>query len=79
MWDASHPMGDRNYRLVVEGELGPLTRRAFDGMDVAPGSGNTIITGWVRDQSDLHALLHRVGELGLTLLSVAAVERARAS
>jgi hypothetical protein len=79
VWQASRSMGDRNYRLIVEGELGPLATRAFDGMDVAPVCGNTVITGRVRDQSDLHALLHRVGDLGLTLVSVAAVERARAS
>ena len=66
------PEGD--YRLVVEGELGPLARRAFEGMQVAPRSGATVITGPVRDQSELHSLLRRVGDLGLTLVSATAVE-----
>lgn len=67
-------MTHRDYRLVVEGELGPLATRAFNGMDVAPKCGNTVISGPVRDQSELHALLQRVGDLGLTLLSVVAVD-----
>jgi hypothetical protein len=65
-------MTDRDYRLVVEGELGPISARAFDGMDVVPKCGNTVISGPVRDQSELHALLQRVGDLGLTLVSVVA-------
>jgi hypothetical protein len=67
-------MDDRDYRLVVETELGPLAGGAFQGMEVRPEGGNTVITGPVRDQSELHALLDRVGDLGLTLLSVAVVE-----
>ena len=67
-------MGERDYRLVVEGELGPLATRAFDGMAVTAGCGSTCITGPVRDQSELHAVLQRVRDLGLTLVSLAAVE-----
>jgi hypothetical protein len=67
-------MTDRDYRIVVEGELGPIATRAFDGFDVALKSGNTVISGPVRDQSELHALLQRVGDLGLTLVSVVAVD-----
>ena len=66
-------MRERDYRLVVEGELGPLATRAFEGMDVTPGCGTTSITGPVLDQSELHALLQRVGNLGLTLVSLAAM------
>ena len=51
-----------------------MARRAFEGMQVAPRSGATVITGRVRDQSELHSLLRRVGDLGLTLVSATAVE-----
>jgi hypothetical protein len=33
-----------------------------------------VLAGVVRDQSELHGLLQRVSELGLTLLSAVAVE-----
>jgi hypothetical protein len=64
----------RAYHLVVEGELSPVAARAFEGMRVTPLAGNTIIAGPVRDQAELHALLRRVADLGLTLVSAAAGE-----
>jgi hypothetical protein len=33
-------------------------------------SGNTVLTGPVRDQAELQGLLQRVSDLGLTLLTV---------
>jgi hypothetical protein len=38
--------------------------------------GNTVLSGTVRDQAELHGLFQRVSDLGLTLLSVVAVEEA---
>lgn len=67
-------MPERDYRLVVEGELSDRMRPAFEGMTLTREHGNTVITGPVRDQSELQGLLLRMSELGLTLLSVAAVE-----
>lgn len=66
-------MPERDYRLVVEGELSDRMRPAFEGMTLTREHGNTVITGPVRDQSELQGLLLRMSELGLTLLSVAAV------
>ena len=57
-------------------EVGELSRRfapAFEGMTVHCTGGQTAITGVVVDQSQLHGLLDRVGELGLELVSVNAV------
>jgi hypothetical protein len=42
-------------------------------MAVARGSGRTVLFGAVRDQSELHGLIHRVTDLGLTLISVQAL------
>jgi hypothetical protein len=63
-------MSPHVYRLVVNGELGPRYASAFDGMTISAGGGKTEITGAVVDQSHLHALLERIGGLGLTLYSV---------
>jgi hypothetical protein len=61
------------YRIVVAGELSCRFAPAFDGMTVQCGGGQTAITGMVVDQSHLHGLLDRVGELGLDLVSVNAI------
>ena len=66
-------MGERDYHVIVEGELSPAVARAFEGMQVISVAGTTVIAGAVRDQAALHALLRRVGDLGLTLVSVAAL------
>jgi hypothetical protein len=66
----------RTYRLEVEGELGEQAGFAFDGMSLRHAGGNTLLTGAVRDQAELHGLLQHVAELGLTLVSVNRVEPA---
>jgi hypothetical protein len=63
-------MDRRYYRIVVEGEIGPRYAWAFDGMEISAAHGETELTGPV-DQSQLHGLLGRIADLGLTLRSVA--------
>jgi hypothetical protein len=66
-------MGPRRYQIVVAGELSSRFAPAFDGMTVRCAGGRTAITGMVVDQSHLHGLLDRIGELGLELVSVNAI------
>ena len=66
-------MGPRRYRIVVAGELSGRFAPAFEGMTVRCTGGQTAITGIVVDQSQLHGLLDRIGELGLELVSVTAI------
>jgi hypothetical protein len=63
-------MDRRCYRIIVEGEIGPRYAQAFDGMEISAAAGATEITGPVLDQSQLHGLLGRIADLGLTLRSV---------
>ena len=67
-------MATREYRIVVEGELGASLASAFSEMSVSHAYGNTVLEGPVRDQSQLQGLLQLVSDLGLTLLSVSAFE-----
>jgi hypothetical protein len=67
-------MEDREYRLVVEGELSDHLEAAFAGMTLTREQGTTVIVGRVRDQAELHGLLQRVSHLGLTLVEAAAVD-----
>ena len=65
---------DRNYRLIVEGELSDRMTFAFEGMILTRAGDNTCLTGKVRDQAELHWLLRRVSDLGLTLLEARAID-----
>jgi hypothetical protein len=67
-------MADRNYRLIVEGELNDAFRHTFHGMTLTRIGGNTALAGNVRDQAELQGLLRRVSGLGLTLLEAGAIE-----
>ena len=67
-------MADRNYRLIVEGELSDALEPAFDRMTLTRAEGNTSLTGTVRDQAELQGLLRRVSDLGLTLLEAKAID-----
>jgi hypothetical protein len=58
-----------HYELVIRGEPGELLRAAFADVDLRPGPGATILTGDI-DAPALHALLARIGNLGLELVSV---------
>lgn len=73
---ARHPraMAGREYRLVVEGELGDRVAAAFEGMTVTCEEGKTALVGTVRDQAELHGLLQRISDLGLELLGATVVE-----
>lgn len=61
------------YRLIVQGELSDRVGQAFHGMSLSRQSGTTVLVGPVRDQSELQAILQRVSDLGLTLLSASAI------
>ena len=60
----------QNYRLVIRGELDARFAYLFEGMRMERKSGQTILTGTVRDQAQLHGFFERIGELGLELVSV---------
>jgi hypothetical protein len=59
----------REYKLIVEGELSDELSPFFKGMALTREGGNTMLVGRVRDQAELQALLRRVSDLGLTLLT----------
>jgi hypothetical protein len=58
------------YELVIRGEIGDRFGVVFEGMRLQRASGQTVITGPVRDQSHLHGLIAQIEELGLELVSV---------
>jgi hypothetical protein len=57
-------------RITVRERLSERLAAAFDGVTLVPGSGATELVGEVVDQAQLHGLLTRIRDLGLTLQSV---------
>jgi hypothetical protein len=59
------------YEIRVLGVLDARWSAWFAGLDVSSGaSGETTLTGPVRDQAELHGVLARVRDLGLPLVAV---------
>lgn len=59
------------YQIRVKGVLNENWSDWFDGLSISPqASGETLLTGPVRDQSALHGILVKIRDLGLDLLSV---------
>ena len=59
------------YFIHVAGRLDPRWSAWFDGWQISHLTGDeTLISGLVRDQAELHGLLNRIFGLNLTLLTV---------
>ena len=66
------------YEIRVRGELGAAWSDWFAGLIVADrDNGETVMTG-VLDQAALHAVLRRIRDLGLPLVSMRQIEPHRA-
>jgi len=63
-------MPDRRYEVRVTGRLSERAQDAFAGMDVAEVTAETVISGVVHEDDQLHELLEVVQSLGLHLVSV---------
>jgi len=63
-------MPDRRYEIRVTGRISQRVRDAFAGQDVSEVPGETIISGLVHGDEDLHTLLATVQSLGLHVMSV---------
>jgi hypothetical protein len=58
------------YQICVQGRLTERLAAALEGMTLHGGAVNTVLTGEVKDQSQLYGLLDRLRDLGLELISV---------
>jgi hypothetical protein len=67
--EVGHARGG-NYRIVVRGEFDARLGYLFAPMQAERDRGNTVLTGYVIDQAQLHGLIQSIEELGLELVSV---------
>jgi len=59
------------YQIVLKGHLDSEWSDWFDGLTITlAGSGETILTGPLVDQTALHGVLIKIRDLGLPLLSL---------
>jgi hypothetical protein len=68
----SHPQDQPViYKIRVKGILDEQWSSWLDGMTIVPQiSGETLLTGPVRDQAALHGLIIKIRDMGLPLLSI---------
>jgi hypothetical protein len=65
-----HVTDQQHYRVIVCGRLGDQIAEVFDNLEIASRPGETSLTGSFTDQAQLHGLLDRLRDLGITLISV---------
>jgi hypothetical protein len=63
-------MPDRRYEVRVTGRLSQRARDAFAGLDIAEVTTETVISGRVQQDEQLHDLLAVIQSLGLHVVSV---------
>jgi hypothetical protein len=78
MWEREWMSGGGTYRVEVRGRLGDLASHSFPRMQIRYTNGNTLLVGPVRDQAELTGMLQRFSDLGISLLSVTALDESRA-
>ena len=67
------------YEFRVRGQLSQQAASWFEGMDISVDEirtpVQTVIQGYIPDQAALHGLISRIGDFGLTLVSVNQIEK----
>jgi hypothetical protein len=72
-----HPNRDATtvYQLRVTGHLDQCWSSSFGHLSLShDDDGSTRLTGTVADQAELHGLLTKIRDLGVTLISLAVIE-----
>ena len=59
-----------SYEIRIRGRVGDSVLASFGDMDAAIGSGETVLTGTITDQAQLHGVLERIQLLGLELIEI---------
>jgi len=62
------------YEIRVRGTMGDAVLKRFEEFEVEVAPVETVLTGTIRDQAELHGLLARIEALGLELVEVKQVE-----
>jgi hypothetical protein len=63
-------MTDNAYEIRIRGRVSAAVLQTFDPFESDVERVETVLRGAVRDQAELHGLLHRVQALGLEIVEV---------
>lgn len=64
------------YEITVQGHLDARRADCFEDLELKLlPDGVTLITGLLRDQAELHAMLSRIRDMGIVLISVKLVKK----
>jgi hypothetical protein len=75
MMTRTPPRAPTGYQLRVDGHLDHHWSFWFGGLTLThEDDGTTSLTGSITDQAELHGLLSRIRDLGVTLISVEVVD-----
>jgi len=58
------------YAIRIRGRLGPVALSAFPRMVAEVSDGDTVLTGWLEDQSAVFGAIAQIEALGLELLEL---------
>ena len=65
-----------HYEIIVQGHLDARRADCFEGLELKLlPDGGTLIVGFLRDQAELHAMLSRIRDMGIPLVSVKMVKK----
>ena len=66
-----HTNKQSDYHIKIKGHLDTRWQDWFDGLTITlTNDGDTILSGVIVDQAALHGVLKKIGNLGLTIISV---------
>ena len=67
------------YSIRIRGRLGVTARSAFPSLVYELKGSETVLTGWIEDQSALFGVLQQIEALGLELLELRRIQARRTS
>jgi hypothetical protein len=57
-------------KIIIQGHLDKKWMDSFDGMNISYEGDNTILTGYLKDESHMHGILNIIRDLNIKLISV---------
>jgi hypothetical protein len=56
--------------IKIQGHLDKEWKNSFEGMKISYEGDNTILTGYLKDESHMHGILNTIRDLNIKLISV---------
>ena len=57
-------------KITIQGHLDKKWMQSFEGMNISYEGDNTILTGYLKDESHMHGILNIIRDLNIKLISI---------